>query len=1057
MNTIAQPQVSVIRKAALLLFLASGATGLIYEVVWMRSLGTVFGNTVLAASTVLTAFMLGLALGGWWLGRRADRIRRPLRVYAYLELGIGIYALAFPALLLFVDRFYLWFYQACTPGFHVLNLVRFAVSMVLLLPPAFLMGGTLPILSALWTIPVTRDDLRRRTGQSVGLLYAVNTFGAVAGTFLAGYYLIRVFGVSRSIYLTAGANLLIGILALLLSLGVQPRRAARDLGPQDRAQKTAPPGLRHPHADRRKRTAVLAGIFVAGFCALALEVLWTRVLVFVLETSVYAFACMLTCFIFGLAVGSLLSSRLLVPRLKDPIFSFGLIEFLLALSVAGSIPLLGLLWHIDLFVMENVIGPRVSFLSDLAVHCLDALAITLVPTVLMGMVFPIAVQVCAPAWETVSRRVGQVYAWNTMGCVAGAFLAGFVLIPQLGLRYSFFLIIGILFALAVSLLLLAGKPRAFWALPVAVVAVALAVVGVVYVDADVFLRTMNTYHYPSKIVFIDDGVTGTVTVHDLPDGDRLIAVDGVDVAGMNLMLRTTQKLQGYAPLLVHPDPQDVVQIGYGSGETCGIGLDFGVANYTIVDICPGVFTAGEFFRDINRGSYAHPRLRKVIMDGKNFIKLTKEKFDVIMNDSTYPGTTGSSALYTYDHFRACRARLKPGGVLSCWVPIDLRLQDMQIIVRSFQAAMPYCSLWMVNNCLNKHAVLLGTLEPMRLDLRRIGERMRREGVAADLRQISIHSPYDLVDCAVVMEEGLRNFAGTGPLHTDDRPHLEFGVTVKRNWEECWLAVLDAIRRHHAPLESYVTNAMTLPGRAETPQTILQQYYEGTKYTLQGMVGMLQGDPTIVSPAFERARKANPHDRDVESILAELEGEIQALENAVREKPNAPDLRSRLAQRYMILKRYAQAVEQYEWFLRLQPRRAAAWNNLALCYQGVGQIEKAVAAFERAAQEEPGLSRAYENLAQVHVQQRNYGGARQALERLLPLLPPLAQAGAHDDLARLCVLQDRYDLALAHLDAALALARGTPSLWQELSLKRQRVAEKAAARERHPPGRSGSPE
>jgi spermidine synthase len=1110
-DAIAQPKVSVVRKAVVLLFLVSGATGLIYEVVWMRCLGTVFGNTVLAASTVLTAFMLGLALGGWRLGRLADRIPQPLRWYAYLELGIGVYAFAFPTILLYVDRFYLWFYQTYEPGFYVLNLVRFAVSMAILLLPTFLMGGTLPVLSALWTIPVgrawapERDESRLgnpsslakqrragphdpqeqhdsglRTGQSVGLLYAVNTFGAVAGSFLAGYFLIRVLGVSRSIYCTAGVNVLIGILTLLLSLSLKPRRIVRGIvkpvcSVPARASKEPPNATGRvwepqetPHgvttnspsavtlpptaipdssSDRRGRRVVLASIFVAGFCALALEVLWTRLLVFVLETSAYAFACMLTCFIFGLAVGSLISSRWLVPRLKNPIFSLGVVEFLLALAVAGSIPLLGLLWHIDLFVIEHWIGPRVSFFTDMAVHFTDALAVTFLPTLLMGMVFPIAVQVCAPAWDTVSRRVGQVYAWNTMGCVAGSFVAGFVMIPQLGLRHSFFIVVGILLLLAVSLILLSGRPRAFWALPASAMALGLIVAGVVFIDADVFLRTMNTYHYPSRIVFIDDGVTGTVTVHDLPDGDRLIAVDGVDVAGMDLMLRTTQKLQAYAPLLVHKNPQDVVQIGYGSGETCGIGLAFGSAHYSIVDICPGVFTAGTFFQDINRSSYANPKLRKIIMDGKNFIKLTKEKFDVIMNDSTYPGTTGSSALYTYDHFQACRDHLKPGGVLSCWVPIDLRLEDIQIIVRSFQAAMPHCSLWMVNNCLNKHAVLLGTLEPMQFDLQRIGERMNRSDIATDLRQISIYSPYDFVDCAVVTEEGLQKLAGEGPLHTDDQPYLEFGVTIKRDAEVCWLAVLDAIRTHHTPVAPYVTNAVAMPGQAEPSQVILQQYHEGTSHTLRGMVGMLQGDPAIVGPAFEMAKKVNPRDRDVESILAELDGEIKALEETIKEKPNAEDLRSRLAQKYMILRRHAQAAEQYEYFLRLQPHNAAAWNNLALCYRELDQLDKSVAASERAVQEDPRLFRVYENLAEVYLRQRNYGGATKAIEHLMPFLSQIAQAGAHDDLARLCVLQDQYDLALKHLDMAVNLAKGNPPLLQELSMKRQRLAEKAAAKKR----------
>ncbi|MCL5281874.1 MAG: fused MFS/spermidine synthase [Planctomycetes bacterium] len=1042
MNAIAQPRVSVIRKVVVLLFLVSGATGLIYEVVWMRSLGTVFGNTVLAASTVLTAFMLGLALGSWLLGRAADRLRRPLRVYSYLELSLGVYAFAFPTILLHVDRFYLWFYQACEPGLCLLNLVRFLVSMGILLLPTLLMGGTLPVLSALWTIPVDQRDRGLRTGQSVGLLYAVNTFGAVAGSFLAGYFLIRVFGVSRSIYWTAAANVLIGGLALLLSLGIKPRRITADPQP-DKSRKPLPAVQSNLQTDARVQTVVLLSIFVAGFCALALEVLWTRLLVFVLETSAYAFACMLTSFIFGLAVGSLISSRFLVPRLKNPIFSLGVVEFLLALSVAGSIPLLGLLWHIDLFVIEHWIGPRVSFFADMATHFLDALAVTFVPTLLMGMVFPIAVQVCAPAWDTVSRRVGQVYAWNTMGCVSGSFVAGFLMIPLLGLRYSFFVVVAVLFVLAASLILWSSRRRRLWGLSLSASVVIMIVAGLVYIDADVFLRTMNTYHYPSKIVFIDDGVTGTVTVHDLPDGDRLIAVDGVDVAGMDLMLRTTQKLQAYAPLLVHPNPQDVVQIGYGSGETCGIGLASGAAHYSIVDICPGVFTAGTFFQDINRRSYENPRLRKIIMDGKNFIKLTKEKFDVIMNDSTYPGTTGSSALYTYDHFRACRDHLKPGGVLSCWVPIDLRPEDIQIIVRSFQAAMPHSSLWMVNNCLNKHAVLLGTLEPMQLDLKRIGERMSRSDLAADLRGISIYSPYDFVDCAVVTEEGLRKLGGEGPLHTDDRPHLEFGVTIKRDSEACWLAVLDAICTHHTSIAPYVTNAVTAPGPAESPQAILQQYCEGTEYTLRGMVGLLQGDPEVVGRAFELAKKANPRDRDVDSILAELDGEIHALEKAVADRPNAEDLRSRLAQKYMVLRRFAQAAQQYESFLKVEPRNAAAWNNLGVCRRSLGQNDQAAEAFEQATQWNPGLLVPYENLADMYEKRGDMPEAEKVLRRALPMQTRTGQARVHDKLARLQFLQQRYDLAIQYLDTALELARDDPALLQYLLTKRQQVAAKAA--------------
>ncbi|UCE48240.1 MAG: fused MFS/spermidine synthase, partial [Phycisphaerales bacterium] len=190
-----QRRISIVRKAALPLFLASGAAGLIYEVTWTRSFGAVFGNTIFAVSTVLTAFMLGLALGSWLLGRTADKSSRPLLFYALLELMIGIYAFGFPAILAATDLFYRWFFRAFDPGFYPLSLVRFFLSVVILLVPTSLMGGTLPVLSKLWAEPLDKSSDKRPIGRNVGSLYALNTFGAVVGSFLAGYFLLELFGV----------------------------------------------------------------------------------------------------------------------------------------------------------------------------------------------------------------------------------------------------------------------------------------------------------------------------------------------------------------------------------------------------------------------------------------------------------------------------------------------------------------------------------------------------------------------------------------------------------------------------------------------------------------------------------------------------------------------------------------------------------------------------------------------------------------------------------------------------------------------------------------------
>lgn len=1050
MKAIARTQYRIvsIRRAVLPLFVISGAAGLIYEVAWTRSFGVVFGNTVLAVSTVLTAFMLGLAVGSWLFGRIADRTSGPLRLYAILELAVGAYAFAFPSILAATDPLYMWLFRSYHPGFYGLSLVRFVLAIVLLLLPTALMGGTLPVLSKLWADAPKQKSKQAAVGQSVGLLYAVNTFGAVAGTFLCGYFLLRILGVGNTIYLAAAANILIGLLALVLSSFVSCQRADEVTDVPARKPRTrkaakpeaAAPGPAVTEASSIRRTVVLLAVGMAGFCALALEVLWTRVLVFVLGTSAYAFACMLTSFIFGLALGSFLCTRMLLPRLKSPMLALGIVLLLIALSVVGSIPLLSMLWHIDHIFTEDV--PVAGFWRETITHFLDAFVVLLVPAVLMGMVFPIAVKICARSWNAAGRRIGDVYASNTVGCVAGSFIAGFVLVPYLGLRDSFLLIIAVQFVLAAVVIWFAEKRRPAATVLAALTAIAAIAAGLIYIPRDVFLRTMNTYHYPSKIIYIEDDATGTVTVHDLPDGDRLIAVDGVNVAGVDLMLRTTQKLQAYAPLLVHAKPRKVLQIGFGSGETAGVGLAFGVEQYNIAEICPAVFDAGRFFEDINRGSYKDPRLHKIIMDGKNFVKLTDRKFDVIMNDSTYPGTTGSSALYTYDHFLQCREHLKPGGVLSCWLPLDLRPEDFQIILRSFQAVMPHSSLWMVNNCLNKHAVLMATLDPMRIDFARVKGLVDRPDLSADLEVINIHSVYDFLDCFVVGEEGLRKMAGAGPLNTDDKPALEFGAAIKRDEEGCWMTVLGWMSHNHAPISNYVTNTGQTPEQSQQVKAVMQQYFKGTDFALQGLLALLQGDPEIMNTAFENARKANPQDRDVDSCLDELRTEIQALVEAVQRTPDSWVLLSRLAKRYLLLRDYGNAAVQYRKFVELQPSDAGGWNNLGVCYEGLKQLERATAAFERALKYDPQMTPAYMNLARVCEKRGDLPAAAQYLERALPVTAPDRRFHIYDRLARVRYMQKEYDLSIRALDSAIELVSDNPGLRKYL-LERKQLVTRAA--------------
>ena len=1037
------------RRTVILLFFVSGGTGLVYEVTWSRALGTVFGNTVFAVSTVLTAFMLGLAVGSWLFGRLGERYDRPVLVYALLELGIGAYAFAFFGLLGAADEMYGWFFRHISVTFYPLSLLRFGLSAAILIVPSALMGGTLPVLSSLWRESREDKDAESRgKGRHVGLLYAVNTFGAVCGSFAAGYVLIRVLGVRRTVYVAGAINLAIGLAALVLwrvaeagaSGGGEEgtvRKGSLRKGTAAAEKAGVRSGVSVGRKGRRDRIVAIVPVVVAvgGCCALALEVLWTRVLAFVLGTSVYAFACMLTCFILGIGLGSLVCSRVIVGRLKHPVFALGAVQWAVAGGALLSIHLLALIGPLDYEIVRRL-SPE-SFGLQAAVHFLDAAVVMLLPTFLMGFTFPIAVEACTRLSADISRQVGNVYASNTIGCVVGSFAAGFVMVPLLGLRNSFLLVVGLQIALGCTAALLSEKRRSRYVWAVAAGAVIVFGVHAMRLPHDVFLRTVNTYHYPSKIVYMEDGVTGTVTVHDLPN-DRLIAVDGVNVAGMDLMLRTTQKLQGYVPLLMHERPEKVIQIGFGSGETSGIGLAFGVEDYRIVEVCPEVFEAGRYFKDINRGSYNDPRLTRVIMDGKNFIKLSAERFDIIMNDSTYPGTTGSSALYTYDHFLACREHLRDGGVLSCWLPLDLRIEDFRIILRSFQKAMPYCSLWMANNCLNKHAVLVGTAGPTQIDMARAVRFMERPEIRADLDAINMRNVYDLLDCFVADAYALRRMAGAGPVNTDDKPRLEFGAPIKRDEESCLLMVMRDLAKYHSPVGQHVANPGAGRDSPEVARERLDRYYRGTGHTLRGLVAMLEGDAEGMKQQFQAAMAANPLDRDVASCMAELEAEVASLAAAVERSPGNPTLRSRLARRYFLLEDYARAADHYAVFVDLEPSSAAAWNNLGIAYSRLKQFGEAVEAFRQAIRQDPQMHSAHYNLGTAQMSMGEYEASMRSFEAALAHCGPDGQLRVYERMAMCYSLGGRYGRAVEMIDRALELAPRNSAFAEHLKGQRRNL-------------------
>src|SRR5262245_16350218 len=422
------------RSILYVIFFLSGATGLVYEVIWVRLTGIVFGNTSLAISTVLSAFMAGLALGSWKLGRKADSVVNPLRMYGLLEIGIGISAALVPLVFRALDSFY-WAMPpsvASTPGGSAF--IRFATSFVILLTPTFLMGGTLPVLPRFFTQRI--DEVERK----VGVLYALNTFGAAAGSLLAALFLIPGIGNIRTTLIIASINVAIGLFSMLLAGSSDGKTG--DLEAQQVIADMTVARVSNPAADR----LVLLTLAASGFVSMMYEVSWTRALAAMIGSSTYAFSIMLVTFLIGIALGSSIISR------RKPAANLRVLgRMQLGVAIGGVVFLVGYL--VAPYALLSLIRAfYYTFPAILTIQFILCSGLMIISTLCMGATFPIASQLYSSKFMILGRSVGNIYSVNTIGAIAGSLFAGFVLLPIIGTERT--ILAGLFFNSAMALLLL---------------------------------------------------------------------------------------------------------------------------------------------------------------------------------------------------------------------------------------------------------------------------------------------------------------------------------------------------------------------------------------------------------------------------------------------------------------------------------------------------------------------------------------------------------------------------------------------------------------------------
>jgi spermidine synthase len=745
----------------LILFFFSGASALVYEVVWMKMLTLVFGATAFAISTTLASFMAGLALGNYWFGRLVDRSHRPLLIYSLLEFGIGIFAFIMPVVFSLLDNIYIYIYQDITQNYIGLNLIRFVLSFIILIIPTTLMGGTLPV--------ITRFLFRQsgHLGERVSQLYSVNTLGAVVGTFTTGFFLIAVLGIHEAAYLAGTINLLIA--AVMLALDRKHSTKSRN----DNQNTSNILGRSEDNQIFSSRLAKLAlwSIGISGFCSLAYEVFWTRALIFILDNTSHAFATMLSAFLFGLALGSMIVARW-VGSTKRLFITFGIIEVFIGFFALLSIPVFG-----NLGVS---VGGASSYTETnqwlwVLTRFGRSFLMMLIPTVLMGMTIPIATSIYTKGKTGVGSAVGRVFAINTMGGVLGSIMAGFLLIPLIGISGSIMMVATINATIGIALILAEPvmKYRNRIRMVVANGALIVTTLAVLMFYGQLIFISPTERTTMNNVLYYEEGADATVKVYQDIFLDKTLSIDGFPVAGTTRRHQDGQKSLGNIPLLLSQVDQPSVNIiGFGAGGSSWAATLYDISSIECVELVPAVLEASSFFPEINHGVLDDPQLTIITGDGRNYLLLTDKIYDIISVDATSPKSAGSGNLYTEEFYQLCQKRLSQDGLMLQWLPFHLLSEvELKMTTRTFLQVFPHASLWF--SFQRNYFLLVGTQQPLSLDFQRLVSLTLQEDIQKELGPLAINDAFDVLTCFIMDEEALSNYVNGARLNTDNHPYLEF--------------------------------------------------------------------------------------------------------------------------------------------------------------------------------------------------------------------------------------------------------------------------------------------
>jgi spermidine synthase len=772
----------------LLLFAGSGCAALIYEIVWFQLLQLAIGASAVSLGVLLGTYMGGMCVGSLALPRFMSKRQNPLRVYAAIEFGIGIFAILVLFAVPYLDQVYA---AIASHGLQGITL-RAVLAGICLLPPTVLMGASLPAMARY-------VESSPRGVSWMGFLYGSNIVGAVFGCLVAGFYLLRIYDMAVATYAAVAINFAVALTSYFLSSVSAP-----GAGQESHEPAAAP--------DRGSRLVYLA-IAISGVTALGAEVVWTRLLSLMIGATVYTFSIILAVFLVGLGIGSAVGSAL---NRRNPRVVLGLSQLLLAgaifwsaYALSDSLPY----WPVNPFLTTS---PWFNFQIDM-VRCLWAV---LPAAVFWGASFPLALAAAAGPGQDPGRLVGRTYAANTIGAIVGAIGFSIVLIPWIGSQNCERLMIALSLVAAVIVLGPVVRMTGGIALIAASAIVNMMIESVHEVPwlAVAYGRRMLTTTGTGDLLFRGEGTNASIVVSRVQGGRIYFHVSGKVEASTEPFDMRLQRMLGHLPALIHPDPKSVLIVGFGAGVTAGTFVVHPEVNkITICEIEKLIPpTTSRYFGEENHHVLTDPRTAVHYDDARHYVLTTDDKFDVITSDPIHPWVKGTATLYSKEYFEICKRHLNPGGVVTQWVPLyESDPATIQTELATFFEVFPNGSVW-ANDIGGEgyDVVLLGQNGDAKIDVdqiqRRIDENPRLE---QSLREAEFKSAGDLLSTLAGRAQDLKPWIAGAHVNTDLDLRLQYMAGMGINFNNANSIKQQMSRYFRYPRDLFVGSAENL-GRIE---------------------------------------------------------------------------------------------------------------------------------------------------------------------------------------------------------------------------------------------------